>query len=101
MTTIPWQLTIPPSPGSPIISDGSGCPIATVHGPREQATVDAVLFLNAPALLEAAQQSLEAFSIIAEHDEGPCSEVAAHLRDRLAALLRGPAGLWTDGNRAR
>lgn len=101
MTETPWQLQIPPSPGSPTISDGSGRLIATVHGPRTQATVDAVLFLNAPALLDAAQQSLEAFSAIAERDDGPSGQIAAHFRDYIAALLNGPAGLWTDGDRGR
>ena len=101
MTETPWQLQSPPVSGAPTVSDGSGRPIATIHGPRTQATVDAVLFLSAPALLDAAQQSLEAFSAIAELDGGPAGKIAAHFREYLAGLLNGPAGLWRDGDRGR
>ena len=94
-----WQLDIPPSPGLPTISDGGGRTIATLHAPRTQAAVDGALFLHAPALLNAAQQCLEAFEVIAEHDAGPSGQIAAQLRDRLATLLNGPAGLWADGDR--
>ena len=94
-----WQLHIPPSPGLPTITDGNGHTIVTIHAPRSQAAVDGALFLNAPALLNAAQQCLEAFEVIAEHDNGPSGKIATQLRDYLATLLNGPAGLWTDGER--
>ena len=101
MTTVPWQLSVPPSPGVLIVSDGQGQPIATVHGPRHQAALDGVLFLHAPDLLDAVRYSFDVFTAIAAEDDGPARSVAAQARDQLAALLEGPVGNWMDGDRAR
>lgn len=102
VATRPWQLHVPPGAeaGPVIVSDGAGQPIATLHGPREQAMLDGVLIANAPALLRAVRYSLEAFSTIAE-EEGAGSVAAAQAREYLRRLLDGPAGVWRDGERGR
>jgi hypothetical protein len=95
-----WQVHVPPSSFSPSVKDAHGHVVATLHAPREQATVDAILLCHAPILLSLVEQCAEVFRVMVEHDGGPSGRIAASMHEQLGSFLRGPISTWTDGDRA-
>jgi hypothetical protein len=83
-----------------MVQDRHGALVATLHAPRTQAALDAVLLAHAPDLLAAVQQCSGTFALMAEHDPGPSGQVAAQMHRQLEDWLGGPLSVWADGPRA-
>ncbi len=89
-----WTVTIPPTPGIPRVEEAGGALVATLHGPRTQAALDAILVAHAPAMLGALAECCMALEVMAAQDPGPSGALAARLLERLRPLLDGPLSAW-------
>lgn len=94
-----WELAIRPSPAPPCVYDGTKALVATLHAPRQQAAIDAILVTFAPEMLAALRLCAETFEVMAEHDPGPSGQIARDMYQRLHNWLQGPLGTWEDGPR--